>query len=73
MPKNTNKKKKTGTNFNLTTESLIVKYQIISVNFKIRISQLISKILLRQRILNQVRHFLTGHIEFSHHFFYQKN
>ena len=41
----------------------------ISVKLKIRISQLIAKILLRQRRLNQTRYCLTGHIQISHHFF----
>ena len=68
MPKNTNKtkkkkkrKKKNGTNFDLTTDSLIEKYQTISIKFKIPISQLIAKNLLKQRCLNEIRHYLTGH------------
>ena len=31
------------------------------MKFKICISQLIAKILLKQRSLNQIAHFLTGH------------
>ena len=31
------------------------------MKFKIRISQLVDKILLAQRSLNQIRHCLTGH------------
>ena len=56
--KKTNKtNKKTGTNFDLTTDNLIEKYHIISVIFEIRISQ---QILHKQRSLNQSRHCLTG-------------
>ena len=47
MPKNTSKTKKTGRNFDLTTDSLIEKYQTILIKSKIRISQLIAKILLK--------------------------
>ena len=47
MPKNTNKTKKNRTNFDLTSHSLIGKYQTISVKFKIVISQRIAKILLK--------------------------
>ena len=36
---------------------------------KIRISQLIGKILLKQWSLNQIRHCLTGHNKIWHHFF----
>ena len=67
MPKNTNKTKKTGTNLDLTSDSLIEKYWTISIKFKIRISQLIAKILLKQRSLNQIRHCLTGHIQSWYH------
>ena len=31
------------------------------MKFKIRISQLIAKMLLKQQSLNQIRHCLTGH------------
>ena len=48
MPKNTNKTKSTGTNFDLKTVSLIEIYQTISKKFKIGISQLFAKILLKQ-------------------------
>ena len=48
MPKNTNKTKNTGTNFDLKTVSLIEIYQTISKKFKIGVSQLIAKILLKQ-------------------------
>ena len=58
MPKNINKRKKTETNFDLTTDSLIEKYSSISIKFKIRISQLIVKIELKKRSLNQTRHCL---------------
>ena len=44
MLKNTNKTKKTGTNFDLTTDFLIKKYETISIKFKIRVSQLIANI-----------------------------
>ena len=57
------KKKKNETNFDLTADSLIEKYQTISLNFKICISQLVAKLLLKQRTLNQIRQCLIGHIE----------
>ena len=59
MPKNTNKTKNTGTTFGLATDFLIEKYQAISMKFKIRISQLITTVLLKQRSLNQIRHNFT--------------
>ena len=37
-----------------------------------RISHLITKILLKQRSLNQISHCLTGHNQICHQFFYQK-
>ena len=40
-----NKSKKTRTNFDLTTDSLIEKYSTISIKFEIYISQLITNIL----------------------------
>ena len=58
-----NNAKKTGTNFDLTTDFSIEKYQTISIKFKIRISQFISKIEHKQQSLNQARHRLTGHIQ----------
>ena len=63
MLKDTNKTKRTKTNFDQTTDSLIEKYYTISIRFKIRISQLIAKILLKQQSLIQIRHCLTGHIQ----------
>ena len=64
MSKNANKTKKiTGTNFDLTTDSLIEKYQTISTKPKIGIYQLIAKILLKQRSLKQIRHNLTRYIQ----------
>ena len=69
MPKNTNKTKNNNkkttrnwTNFDLTTDSLIEKYQPISIKFKICIFQLIDDIELRKQSLNQIRNCLTGHI-----------
>ena len=63
MPKSTNKTKKRGRgNFDLATNSIIEKNETISVTFKIRITQLTAKLLLKQRSLNQIRHCLTGHI-----------
>ena len=61
MSKNTNKTKKPGKNSNLISDSLIEKQNI---------SLLIS--LLKQQSLNQIRHYLTGHTQIRHHFFYQK-
>ena len=55
--KNTNKTKKPRTNFDLTTYSEIRNIKL----FKIHISQLIANVLLKQGILNQIRHCLTGH------------
>ena len=63
MPKNTKNTKKARTNFDLTTDPLIEKYQTISIKFKIHISQLIAKILLKQRCLNQIKQYLTGQIQ----------
>ena len=62
MPKNTNTTKNR-TNFDLTTDSLIDKYQAILMKFKIGISQLFANILHKQRSLNQIRHYLTGHVQ----------
>ena len=62
MSKNTNKTKKFTANFNLT-DSLIEKHKAISVKLKIRISQLIGKILLKQRSIDQIRHCLTRNLE----------
>ena len=42
------------TNFNLATNSKIEKYQTILIKSKIRIAQLIAKIVLKQQSLNQV-------------------
>ena len=63
MSKNTNEKKKVGTNFDFTTGYLIKKYFTISINFKIRISQVIAKIEMKQRILNRIGHCLKGQIQ----------
>ena len=56
-------RQKNRTNFDVTTDHLIEKYQTISIKFRICISQLFDKILLKQRSLNQIRHCLTGHIQ----------
>ena len=48
MPKNKNKAKKVGKNFDLTTDSSIGTYYTILMKIKILISQLIAKILLKQ-------------------------
>ena len=68
MPKNTKKtrtktKKKLGKNVNLTTDSLIQKYETISKQFEIRISPVIAKIEFKPESLNQIRHCFTGHIQ----------
>ena len=42
------------------------------IECKIRISQLIAKILLKQWSLNQIGHCLTGHNQIWHHFFIKK-
>ena len=39
------------------------------MKFKIRISQLIAKALLKQRRLYQIGYYLTGHNQIRHHFF----
>ena len=39
---------------------------------EICIYQLIAKILLKQRDLNQIRHYLTEHIQIRHHFVIKK-
>ena len=61
MSKNANEKKKVGTNFDFGY--LIKKYFTISINFKIRISQVIAKIEMKQRILNRIGHCLKGQIQ----------
>ena len=63
MSKNTNEKKKVGTNFDFTTGYLIKKYFTISINFKIRISQVIAKIEMKQRSLNRIGQCLKGQIQ----------
>ena len=63
MPKKNTNQTKSGTNFDLTTNSLIEEYETILIKFKICISQLITKILLKQRSLNQIRHCLRGHFQ----------
>ena len=52
MPKKKYDKKKTGTNFDLTTDWK---------TFEISIFQLIAKILPKQKSLYQIRHCLRGH------------
>ena len=42
------------------------------MKFKIRLSQLSSKILIEQGSLNQIRHCLTGHNQIWHHFLSKK-
>ena len=59
MPRITNKTKSSGTNFDLTTDSLIES--TILIKLEICISQLIAKIPLKKQSLNQIRHCLTGH------------
>ena len=49
MPKSANKTKRPETNFGLTTDYLNEKYEAILIKFKIRISQVIAKIELKQR------------------------
>ena len=56
-------RQKTGTNSDLTTDPLIEKYQTISIKFRIRISQLIAKIELKQQSLHQIRRCFTGNIQ----------
>ena len=46
-----------------------LNYWQIKIIFKIGIFQLIAKILLKHRSLNQVRHCLTGHIQIWRYFF----
>ena len=58
MIENTNKAEKIGTNFDLTTDSIIEKKNK-TIKFKIHISKLTVKIELKQRSLNQIRHYLT--------------
>ena len=61
--------KKARTIFDLATDSLIGKHETISIRLKIRISQLIVKILLKQRSLDQVRHCLIRKMQIWHYFF----
>ena len=49
MSKKTSKTKRAGINFDLTTDFLMEKYYTISIKFKIHYSQLIAKLLLKQR------------------------
>ena len=58
MPKNVNKIKKPD---QILIRQQIPKFKKISIRFKIGISQLIAKILLKQRRLKQIRHSLIGH------------
>ena len=66
---NENKTRKTETNFDLIAQ--IENYETILIKRKIRFSQHIAKILLKQQNSNQVRHCLTGHNQILHHFIYQ--
>ena len=61
MPTKCKQDKKAGTSFDLTTNSDIEKNETILMKSRIRISQLNVKILLRQRSLNQIRHYFTEH------------
>ena len=63
--KNNSKTKtnETRTNFDQTTDSLIENHQTIYITFKTHISELIAKIGLKERSLNQVRHCLTVHLQ----------
>ena len=63
---------KTGTNFNLATDSSCEKYQTVSIKFKVYIYQLAANIILTQRSLYQIRHCLTRYIHIWHHFFNKK-
>ena len=56
MPKNTSKTNKIGTNFVI---SQLKNIKLFSINFKICISQIIAKILIKQRSLGKIRHCLT--------------
>ena len=58
MPRNRNKTKKPGQIFIWHD---IPKMKTILIKFKIRISQLIAKILIKQRSLNEISQCLTGH------------
>ena len=51
---------------------LLKNAKLFQIKFKIRISQLIYKIVHKPRSLNQIKHYLTEHIQIWHHFFYQK-
>ena len=56
--KNANKTKKTRTNFDLITDSLIEKYQTISIKFKIGFLYLLPKLYLNNEVDN-----LQGHTQ----------
>ena len=47
MPKNKSKTIKAGTNFDLTTDSRIKKYETVPIKIKICLSQLIARIELK--------------------------
>ena len=71
--KHTNKTKK---NWNKSwSDNRFLNLKILDYFNKIksRISQLITKVLLKQRSLNQIRYCLTGHNQIWHHFFLSKN
>ena len=81
MPKNTNKtkqtnkqtnKQKTRTNLDLTTHHFLMKkFNYFNKFCNLHFSTY-CQILLKQRILNQIRQCLGRHIQIWHHFFYQK-
>ena len=51
---------------------LLKNAKLFQIKFKIRISQLIYKIAHKPRSLNQIKHYLTEHIQIWHHFFIKK-
>ena len=67
MPKNINKTKN-GDKFGSDNRLLNWK----TLNYFIHIYQLIFKILLKQRSLNKIRHYLAGRNQIWHHFFIKK-
>ena len=70
MSKNANKAKEPGQILIWQQVPRFKKKKInILIKFKIRFSQLIAKILLKQRSLNHTTQCLTGHNQIWHHFF----
>ena len=63
--KNANKTKKTRTNFDLITDSLIEKYQTISIKFKIGFLYLLPKLYLNNEVDNLKGHTQIWHISFD--------